>query len=61
MARCTSLYRKWTIPATIDWYADVIAKDGLEVQQVEHANLLRRPKRRDGAGYAEREPQVAEC
>lgn len=68
----SALYRKWALNSgeAIDWYADVIAKDGLEVQL--EWNM---PKDtfytdwptghgtngRDGAGYEEREPQVSEC
>lgn len=68
----SSLYRKWAENSgeAIDWYADVIAKDGLEVQlewNMPKGTFYKDwptghgTNGRDGAGYAEREPQVSEC
>lgn len=68
----SALYRKWALNSgeAVDWYADVVAKDGIGVQL--EWNM---PKDtfykdwptghgtngRDGAGYGEREGQVSEC
>ncbi|MEC4273164.1 FAD-dependent oxidoreductase [Adlercreutzia sp. R25] len=68
----SALYRKWAENSgeAIDWYADVIAKDGLEVQlewNMPKGTFYKDwptghgTNGRDGAGYTEREPQVSEC
>ena len=68
----SALYRKWALNSgeAVDWYADVVAKDGIGVQlgwnmpkdtfykdwPTGHGT-----NGRDGAGYGEREGQVSEC
>ncbi|MCI8425029.1 MAG: FAD-dependent oxidoreductase [Adlercreutzia sp.] len=68
----SALYRKWALNSgeAIDWYADTIAPDGLEVQlewNMPKGTFYKEwptghgTNGRDGAGYEEREPQVSEC